>query len=283
MRPKDLANGPATGVHAALAARDARLAEVARRDVAELASAPGWWRDAPEISRLASRSALRIEGDEMDHCVGDGYDRLVGRGLAVVVSVRIDGERSTADIRPSVLGHWYVASHRGPQNKPPSQECTGALDRWLHSCGIDPNMTVTGKRAEMPTFVIDEPFADLHAAIDMFRRAATRVRNVMNDFETVIVGTLSRLHRETAGTSTYTDTDAILLDDSDHSSSWIPVTKVRSTTCLQLPCTSARGPPLTWYAGYGRYPQCGFHIGSGCSPPTTFPERGWDTASTSTS
>ncbi|MHB8225391.1 PcfJ domain-containing protein [Acidithiobacillus sp.] len=92
---------------------------------------------------LTSSSALREEGDAMQHCVA-GYDGDCYRGQSHIFSVRDakGGRISTLELRPkrscrrqpgTRKGGWQyaIAQHRGVQNAAVSATCKTAAERFL--------------------------------------------------------------------------------------------------------------------------------------------------------
>jgi hypothetical protein len=92
-----------------------------------LAPAPGWWVKSRHVANLRTPAALIREGTEMRHCVG-GYIPAVEKRTAIILSLATpDGERSTAELTPSL----QLAQHRGRGNGDPPKRHTWLLAAWL--------------------------------------------------------------------------------------------------------------------------------------------------------
>lgn len=118
--PEDLVRGVNTRPEDAFAAMLAR--EKAENDkrmqqqYEAVAAVPSWARGVKGVRALVTPAALAREGREQDHCVG-GYVEAVREGRSVILALKLDGERSTAEVSPDAT---TVFQHRGMNNATPS-------------------------------------------------------------------------------------------------------------------------------------------------------------------
>jgi hypothetical protein len=93
-----------------------------------LAALPAWWAPIRCARLLMSGAELVAEGKLMQHCVST-YAPTVKSGKSVIVSIVVQGERSTAEVerRPSSSGSLTVRQHRTVRNECPSPLSEKAL------------------------------------------------------------------------------------------------------------------------------------------------------------
>lgn len=111
---------------------NAAAAKAKAWDPNNLAPAPDWFefpalRSSERVERLNSVAQLGVEAALMDHCV-DRYASRVASGSCLILSLRVDDDRSTAEV---LTGPIVETQHKGKSNSEPPIDCVLLLDRCL--------------------------------------------------------------------------------------------------------------------------------------------------------
>jgi hypothetical protein len=121
----DLVEEQATKVEVAFARaaeRQARIHEARNKDSGMVLCRANWI--PPRGVRILSTPRdLYTEGQEMSHCVGS-YGPAVLNGQSIILSISVNGHRSTAEISPD---RKTVFQHLGPSNSEPHPDCVKVL------------------------------------------------------------------------------------------------------------------------------------------------------------
>jgi len=95
-----------------------------------LAPVPRWWRPMRCARLLDTVGLLRLEGREMEHCVGS-YAAAVHKQESVIVALDVCGHRSTAELSRDGK---TCRQHKAKGNRAPNVLCTRALWVLMSRC-----------------------------------------------------------------------------------------------------------------------------------------------------
>ena len=128
----DLVNGPRTNVEKVFESVSDRIGYAGDSRDHRVLNQSGWPLYKKVMRELNTPALLVGEARYMSNCV-DSYGNAVKTGQSVILSLNVDGSRSTVELEKVPAGGRppRVRLHYGPRNMPPAEINKVLLKRWM--------------------------------------------------------------------------------------------------------------------------------------------------------